>query len=163
MKSVTSINLPRMSDVQLDETQMREVVESVWLSTVGLSISPTVNESPPAAEFDRFLFGQAQISGAYTGVVTITCPRPLARQAMSIMCDVDQDSLTESEIRDALGEVTNMISGNVKSLLPGPSSLSLPIVGDNFNDGLSVEGSKLVKRVAFDCLGDLLVVTLAEM
>lgn len=149
--------------MELDDTQMREVVESVWLSTIGLTITPTMNMSPPEEEFGKFLFGQAQITGAYSGVVTITCPQPLARQAMSIMCDVDQDSLTDSEVRDALGEVTNMISGNVKSLLPGPSSLTLPTVGDGFNDGLSVAGAKLVQRVAFDCLGELLVVTVAEV
>ncbi len=152
-----------MTIVDLDETQMADVVESVWLSTIGLTITPAATFAPPDEASDKFMFGRVHISGAYTGVVTITCPQALARQAMSIMCDVDQDTLTESEVRDALGELTNMIGGNVKSLLPGPSSLSLPEVAHGFDPGTNTPGSSAVHQVGFDCLGELLLVTLADL
>ena len=41
------------------------------------------------------------------------------------------DVVTDAEVVDALGELTNMIGGNVKSLLPAPSQLSLPMVSDS--------------------------------
>ena len=34
----------------------------------------------------------------------------------------------EADIADALGEIANVIGGNLKSTLPGPSLLSLPVV-----------------------------------
>jgi len=34
----------------------------------------------------------------------------------------------DEDVADAVGELVNMIGGNVKSLMPGPSVLSLPVV-----------------------------------
>lgn len=150
--------------MEFDKNLLMEVVESVWLSTIGLSIEPTEDLTPPEGADARYLYGRVEIQGAWNGVATITCPTTLARQAMSIMCDVDQDTLTDDEVKDALGEVTNMIGGNVKSLVPGPSHLTLPQVGAGFDDGLSTAGgAKPVSQVGFTCLGELLMVTLAAV
>jgi hypothetical protein len=37
--------------------------------------------------------------------------------------------LDDEEIADALGELANVVGGNVKAVLPGPSTLGLPEVG----------------------------------
>jgi chemotaxis protein CheX len=38
------------------------------------------------------------------------------------------DELADSDIADAVGELANIVGGNVKSLLPPPTTLSLPVV-----------------------------------
>ena len=53
-----------------------------------------------------------------------------------------------AEVVDALGELTNMIGGNVKSLLPAPSQLSLPMVSESVWP-TTVPGSVAVCRIAF--------------
>ncbi|QCC78154.1 chemotaxis protein CheX [Nocardioides daphniae] len=42
--------------------------------------------------------------------------------------DPDADEPSEADVVDAVGELVNMVGGNVKSLVPGPSQLSLPLV-----------------------------------
>ena len=37
--------------------------------------------------------------------------------------------LDDEDIDDALGELANVVGGNVKAVLPGPSALGLPEVG----------------------------------
>ena len=37
--------------------------------------------------------------------------------------------LDEEDIEDGLGELANVVGGNVKAVLPGPSALGLPVVG----------------------------------
>jgi chemotaxis protein CheX len=37
-------------------------------------------------------------------------------------------AVSDADVADAVGELVNMIGGNVKSLMPGPSALSLPVV-----------------------------------
>ena len=37
--------------------------------------------------------------------------------------------LDEEDVADALGELANVVGGNVKAVLPGPSVLGLPEVG----------------------------------
>lgn len=48
-----------------------------------------------------------------------------------------QDAVGTEDVRDALGEIANVIGGNVKGLLPDHTALSLPVVsfGDPHPDG----------------------------
>lgn len=59
-------------------------------------------------------------------VVRISCA--LARTITETMFGMDPGEAASADIDDAVGEVANMIGGNVKSLVPGPSLLSLPAV-----------------------------------
>jgi len=38
------------------------------------------------------------------------------------------DEAGPADVADAVGELVNMVGGNIKSLMPGPSVLSLPAV-----------------------------------
>jgi len=40
------------------------------------------------------------------------------------------DELEAEDVDDALGELANVVGGNVKAALPGPSTLGLPQVGE---------------------------------
>jgi chemotaxis protein CheX len=68
----------------------------------------------------------------------------------------------EADVRDALGEIANMIAGNVKALLPEPCSISLPAVALGSDDTVSVQGTTPVTSVPFTCDGHPLVITLLE-
>ncbi|MBJ7359171.1 hypothetical protein, partial [Nocardioides sp.] len=41
------------------------------------------------------------------------------------------EALDPVELSDVIGEFANIVGGNVKSLMPGPSTLSLPLVAHN--------------------------------
>jgi len=40
------------------------------------------------------------------------------------------EEVTSDEIGDALGELANVLGGNVKAMLPAPSTMSLPTVSE---------------------------------
>jgi chemotaxis protein CheX len=75
------------------------------------------------------------------------------------MFAMSEDELSEEEIRDAVGEIVNMVGGNLKGIVEGESSLSLPCVGavsgtapfDHSFSGLCVsnncQGDPLIVRV----------------
>lgn len=56
----------------------------------------------------------------------IECSESFARWAASRMFDAEVSS--RQDVGDALGELTNMVGGNLKALLPGPNRLSIPDV-----------------------------------
>jgi len=103
-----------------------------------------------------------QIAGAWKGAVVFDAPSTFARQAAAVMFDIAAADATAGDVQDALAELVNMIGGNLKTLLPGPSFLSLPAVTEGNDYSLSVPGSRQVSRVRFDCRGDLLDVVLLE-
>jgi chemotaxis protein CheX len=68
-----------------------------------------------------------------------------ARNAAGALLGIDLGDVTGEDVTDALGELANIIGGNVKSLMPDPSALSLPVVLIDGNTGWpsSVEASRL--------------------
>ena len=74
------------------------------------------------------LTGTIQITGAFRGAVILSVPHSVAAAAAAAMFALELSAVSEAEERDALGELTNMIGGHVKSMVPGPSQLALPAV-----------------------------------
>lgn len=68
------------------------------------------------------------VSGAWTGHVLLGCTSEAAKQVAAAMFGMLADEVSLDEVGDALGEVANVLGGNIKSLLPQPSTLSLPQV-----------------------------------
>lgn len=102
-----------------------------------------------------------QIDGAWHGALVMACPMPLAKTLAAQMFQAESEPDLD-EVRDALGELANMLGGNVKALLPGPSQISLPAVAIGSDYQLSVVGTTERARVQFRCDGQPLLVTLLQ-
>ena len=50
-----------------------------------------------------------------------------------------------------MGELTNMIGGAFKSLIPGSCLLTMPLLLDGNNYGKTMESQGVVCEVAFEC------------
>lgn len=99
----------------------------VWESVLCLPIEA---EAPDSSDSELHVVGLVHITGGWEGSVLVRCTRPLARSITETMFGMDPGEASADEIADALGEIANMIGGNIKSLVPGPSQLSLPTVVD---------------------------------
>jgi chemotaxis protein CheX len=113
-------------DLQLED--IRVVTDDVWtsfLATYGpLEWSPvTLEETASAAELVQ---ASVAIRGDWTGTVTLEMAPDTAETAARTMLHLD--AVEDGDVTDALGELVNMIGGNIKSLLPSGSTLGLPIV-----------------------------------
>jgi chemotaxis protein CheX len=73
--------------------------------------------------------------------------------AASAMFDRPAEQLGDQDVADALGELTNMIGGNIKSLIPGPSRLSMPAVTVGGSSTVRVPGAALLSTVSLACGG----------
>lgn len=126
----------------------------VWESVLGLPIETDAPE-PPDDELN--VVGMVNITGGWQGSVLVRCTRQLARSVTETMFGMDPGEATADEIADALGEIANMIGGNIKSLVPGPSQLSLPTVVDY--DFLSFPLSEECAHAAFSTEDQPMLVT----
>ncbi len=82
------------------------------------------NTTPPN---DR-LVGCVQIQGDWAGAVEINTPMDLGRKAAAAMLMVDEADVSMEDIQDTIAELSNMVGGSIKAILPGQSTLSLPSV-----------------------------------
>ena len=70
------------------------------------------------------------IVGPWNGAVVLTCGRQTAGElARCLLAEHAPPVLEDEDIEDALGELANVVGGNVKAVLPGPSVLGLPEIG----------------------------------
>ena len=81
------------------------------------------------------------------------------------MFGVDPESISVEQVEDALGELANMTGGNFKSLVPGPSVLSLPRVSLIGGGGTAKATERVLGRFGFLCLDlpFLITVSTAEI
>ena len=84
------------------------------------------------------VIGMVSFTGKYHGVIALFCSKKFALKMASNMLMTDITDFT-NEVKDAVGEVSNMIAGNVKTKLTaqyGEMHLSIPIV--IAGEGLSI-------------------------
>ncbi len=139
-------------------TGLAEIVNEVWSTLITLPIARHEG-TPVEIEYpaEHMMTCTVPIEGAWTGAVVVTCASALAERIAESM--LHTTGLDPADVRDALGEVTNMVAGNAKSLLPQPSKISLPVVTPGRDPSVGVPSMPVVARLAFQCEGLVLTVT----
>jgi chemotaxis protein CheX len=102
--------------------EVTEIATIVWSTLLDRDLIPV----EAAAGLDPSAGAQVSIEGAFDGRVRVEMALPLARQLAAQMFMLGEDEVDDSLVDDALGELANIIGGNIKALLPSPSKLSLP-------------------------------------
>jgi chemotaxis protein CheX len=106
------------------------VVGQVWESCLAHHPDVLV-EGPFTPLDDPVTRASVVIRGGWSGMVLLEMGSGTALEAARVMLDLDEgDDVEPEEVADAVGELVNIIGGNMKSLLPTASSLGLPQVGE---------------------------------
>ena len=131
--------------------------------TTVLSLDPILN--PAAMVVSRgqpYLTSTVQITGAWKGVVSISVPVELGVHIAAIMFDEEQDCIDSDDLEDALGEVSNIVSGSFKSTRDGICHLGLPVVTQGIDYVVRFPGSHVACDVGFEVNDYCFHVTLVE-
>jgi chemotaxis protein CheX len=111
----------------LDAETVQSIADEVWPSLVGDGEAFVPVPVPPPAEV---VSAWVDIIGPWTGSVVVTCAPTTAEALTESVLMTRPPTLVDAEdVADALGELANVLGGNVKSVLPGESRLGLPQVG----------------------------------
>ncbi len=122
-----------------------EVFETMMFMTV-----EPCNDLYDGMEGQTFM-GSITYKGPMEGVLTIACGEDCARQiAINMLGFEEGEELSEDDVKDAIGEVANMVMGSVKAKLMdevGDLQVSVPtvIMGTEMSSSLK-EGAKRVER-----------------
>lgn len=124
-----------MESVALDITSS---TKTLFETMIMLDLQPNDAFYEDEKHIKTDVIGMVSFTGKYHGVIALFCSRKFALKVASAMLMTE---LTEfdNDVKDAVGEVTNMIAGNVKTKLVaqyGEMNLSIPIV--IAGEGLSI-------------------------
>jgi chemotaxis protein CheX len=139
----------------VEPDDVRVVTSEVWTSFLAHH-EPLEWSASPLGEAD-VMRASVTIRGEWDGVVTLELPPAAAQTAAERML---ADRVDHEDVVDALGELVNMIGGNIKSLLPSGSALGLPMVSTTPVPTSAPAGSTEQCRVDLTWAGATIVVRL---
>lgn len=136
---------PELADVHA-------IVEQVWSSFLGdeepllprFAAADEQGVSPFPAE--DVWSAAVSVHGGWTGTVTVELSSSVAQSLTRLMLAMEDEPLEDTDVADAVGELVNMVGGNIKSLMPGPSALTLPVVAA----GRAAHSTDLTEVARFD-------------
>ena len=135
-----------------------QIVESIFITMMDLEVSASETLCIPAG--DR-VTSSVYLEGDWNGAVSIECNRQQACLFAGRLLAMDPPATVDDDVRDALGELANMIGGNLKSSMDANARLSMPsvIVGGDYE--LRICGSETQNRLAFQLDGGNFWVTVS--
>jgi len=137
-----------------DET-VAEITKEIWSAIVDDSGSLVARGA--VTDYGD-LTGSVDISGSWNGTFYLSFSLTAARQAAANMFAAEAEDLSDDDVRDAVGELINIIGGNLKALLPPPALLSLPTVATGLPKPTHLDEAELVSELRFDWIDEPIVI-----
>jgi len=115
---------------QMVKASTEEVFSTMLDLSLTLIEAQSASEHPMLVESGATVVSLIGLTGPWAGTGSITCTGEFACSLASRFLSTEYEQVNE-EVLDAVGEITNMIIGNVKTALEdrvGPMDLSTPAV-----------------------------------
>jgi chemotaxis protein CheX len=125
-----------------------QIVESVFTTMLELEVYPDTTPWMPAEDS---MTSWVQLQGKWEGVVMFECNRWQACQFAGLFLSIEPPNEVNEEVRDVLGEVANMIGGNVKCAVANGLGLSMPVILDGNDYRQQLSDFEVQERITFLC------------
>ncbi|MBN2163959.1 MAG: chemotaxis protein CheX [Pontiellaceae bacterium] len=134
---------------------LREAVNQVFTSMIFMSVDPTAPINEPVTQ-QTSVMASVSFMGNFEGSLTLRCSMACAKAVTANLLGFEEDEpIEQSDIADAMGEVSNMVLGSVKSATydkVGELIASAPTVfsGDHMEHHLRAGEVRLSTTVGVD-------------
>lgn len=132
------------SDSALRESLAR-IVERVYETMLG---APAHADPQRQLRLESPLTAAVHYTGGWKGALVLECSAAQAARWSGQLMPLPPP-LSQEDVRDGLGELTNMIAGNLKPLLPPAVSLSMPSVIEGTGHKLHLPGAEICEAMDF--------------
>ena len=128
------------------EDKLYQILDTVLSSLVDGEISVCPDENVDSLEYR--LSSHVTVTGTWEGVITTECSEAKAVELAAAMFEMEGNELAEDDVRDAIGEVANLLAGQYKCELPEGCLLSLPTVTKGTDYLVNVPGGRVVGQLS---------------
>ena len=145
--------------MQFLEKEIQQYTQLVCSTLLGVEVQPLPGhyETSPTDTFT----GSVQITGKWNGALLLSLPSSLVNTLTETLFSLELGKASQEDRKDAVGELINMIGGNIKALLPQPSTLSVPLLGVEGHE-LYFPSTEMVTHCQFACQEKSFALTLYE-
>jgi len=139
--------MPTETTVEISSRELAQTVESVFGTMLDLEVSEGALQSIAA---DAFV-AAVRLSGSWSGAVLVECGAGEACRFAGRFLSIPAPNAVDDVVRDVLGELANMIGGNLKCVLAPGTHLSLPSVVENRAYLSDFQTTRVCERIPFQC------------
>jgi CheY-specific phosphatase CheX len=156
------MNVESEINLQSIAGDLAQIVEAVFENMLGLEVA---RGGEPWFPGEDRLRATVLLTGAWKGAVAVECSRRQACQFAAGYLSIEPPAINpaggvDEVVRDALGELANMIGGNWKCILMPGIYISMPEVVEGSG---AAWGSEVRESLAFECReGTFWVTVLAD-
>jgi chemotaxis protein CheX len=140
----------------IQPSELAQIVESVFGAMLNLEVGESGAHWFPSG--DR-LTSAIHLTGEWNGAVLLECDRSQACRFAGRFLSIDPPDAVDDVVRDVLGELANMIGGNLKCVLTKGIRLSMPSVVDGSDYSMRVCGTVAREQITFECAEGLFWIT----
>ena len=151
-----------MTSDQLVSPISSELIASLLSLAWSTFVGEAADEVEPTAMEPDVICASIAIGGPWSATVLLFCGRTLATSCTAAVLGSPAGDLTDEDVHDVMGELVNIIGGNLKGIVgdaAGDWTLSLPVVSNGVQ---SVPGSRLAAQAHFRCEGAVLACDVRE-
>ncbi|MGA2739906.1 MAG: chemotaxis protein CheX [Bryobacteraceae bacterium] len=149
---------PFTLDVYRDD--LARIVQSVFSTMMDIEVAAC---DVPWTHSHDTITSAVHFVGVWRGATLVEVDAPQAFQFAARFMGIEMPVAIDDDVRDVMGELANMVAGNLKSLLPHGVDLSMPsvVVGSDYS--VHICGVSAVERMTFSSAIGNFRITLIEM
>ena len=115
------------TDYEMTSDDLAAITSDVWAAFLLVDgDQPLLPAATPIGEHCDIVHASVGVQGAWVGQIVLEVTVATATRVARAMLATEE--VSDEDVTDAVGELVNMVGGNVKSLMSSPSTLGLPIV-----------------------------------
>jgi chemotaxis protein CheX len=152
--------MPAELDLEVYRADLERVVSMVCETMLEIEVTPVDLVWQKRSDV---LTAAVQFAGQWKGAVFVECTEDQACEVAARLMNIAKPALVDEDAVDSIGELANMIGGNMKSVMPRGVELSAPLVVAGSDYALRLRSSDLVTRVAFETAFGPIWITVVEM
>jgi CheY-specific phosphatase CheX len=137
------------SSIEIQMGELAQVVGYVFQTMLCLEVSQSDQPWIPGGDQ---LTATIHLAGDWKGALALECGHKQACAFSGRFLSMDPPQVVDDVVRDVLGELANMIGGNLKCVLAGGLKLSMPSVVDGPDHRLRVCRAGVKERLVFACV-----------
>ena len=142
------------------QRDLSSIVVDVFRTMLNMEVEPKGHGQPHS---EGSITAAVHFVGEWKGAVLLRITSEQACTLAARFIPVRSPAQFDDDVRDAIGELANMIAGNLKSVLPPGVALSMPSVLEGSNYAMRICGGNLAKSVRYSSEAGDFLVTLVEM